>query len=63
MCLKQGNVKDVKVSKRQNFNISREMLKMLKMLMFFGEFGGGLQGDPPGNFNIFNISPVLSTFA
>ena len=35
MCLKQGNVKDVKVQKMQNLNLSREMLKMLKMLMFF----------------------------
>ena len=36
---------------------------MLKMLMFFWEFRGGApRGNPQENFNIFNISPVSSTF-
>ena len=38
------------------------MLKMLKMLMFFGKFWGVIRGSPQENLNIFNISPVLSTF-
>ena len=29
--------------KTPNFNISREMLKLLKMLMFFGSSWGGYQ--------------------
>ena len=36
---------------------------MLKILMFFVEILGGVPDPPPKkrNFNIFNISPVLST--
>ena len=32
------------------------------MLKFWGEFGGLRRGNPQENFNMFNISPGLSTF-
>ena len=35
---------------------------MLKMLKLLREFGGLLRGNPQENFNIFNMSPISSTF-
>ena len=48
--LKMGNVEDVEVRNTQNFNISREMLKMLMMLKLHGDI------PPPPK-----ISPATST--
>ena len=47
-----------------NINISQEMLKMLKMLKFWGEVEGPRPFPQafPSNFNIFNSSLVLSTY-
>ena len=62
MLKNKGNVKDVEVVENQTLTFPREMLTMLKMLKFWGKFGGLLRGNPHENFNIFSVSPVLSTF-